>query len=97
MLLAESAACPVQAFRVGRNVYATQFHPELDLVGIRTRIDVYRHAGYFEPDQADVLHGARRRGRGHPPGGPAAQLRGRRTPLSPGPESGQRSVALGLT
>ena len=55
MLLAESAACPVQAFRVGRNVYATQFHPELDLAGICTRIDVYRHAGYFEPDQADVL------------------------------------------
>ena len=53
--LAESAACPVQAFRVGRNVYATQFHPELDLAGICTRIDVYRHAGYFEPDQADVL------------------------------------------
>ncbi len=55
MLLAESAACPVQAFRVGRNVYATQFHPELDLAGICTRIEVYRHAGYFEPDQAEVL------------------------------------------
>jgi GMP synthase (glutamine-hydrolysing) len=55
VLLAESAACPVQAFRVGRNVYATQFHPELDLAGICTRIDVYRHAGYFEPDQAEVL------------------------------------------
>ena len=55
VLLAESAASPVQAFRVGRNVYATQFHPELDLAGICTRIDVYRHAGYFEPDQAEVL------------------------------------------
>ena len=55
VLLAESEACPVQAFRVGSNVYATQFHPELDLAGICTRIDVYRHAGYFEPDQADVL------------------------------------------
>ena len=31
--LATSAACPVQAFRVGSNVYATQFHPELDLDG----------------------------------------------------------------
>jgi GMP synthase (glutamine-hydrolysing) len=28
--LATSAACPVQMFRVGKNVYATQFHPELD-------------------------------------------------------------------
>ena len=39
--LATSAACPVQAFRVGEHVYATQFHPELDLAGILTRIDVY--------------------------------------------------------
>lgn len=53
--LAGSATCPVQAFRVGENVYATQFHPELDVAGLCTRIDVYRHAGYFEPDQADAL------------------------------------------
>jgi GMP synthase (glutamine-hydrolysing) len=53
--LASSAACPVQAFRIGRNVYATQFHPELDVQGLCTRIDVYKHAGYFEPDQADSL------------------------------------------
>jgi GMP synthase (glutamine-hydrolysing) len=53
--LAGSAACPVQAFRIARNVYATQFHPELDVPGICTRIDVYRHAGYFHPDEADDL------------------------------------------
>jgi GMP synthase (glutamine-hydrolysing) len=53
--LAGSAGCPVQAFRVGRNVYATQFHPELDLAGLCTRIDVYRHAGYFPPEAADEL------------------------------------------
>lgn len=53
--LATSAACPVQAFRVGRNVYATQFHPELDLEGIETRIEVYKHAGYFPPGEAAVL------------------------------------------
>ena len=47
--LATSAACPVQAFRVGSNVYATQFHPELDLEGICTRIEVYKDAGYFDP------------------------------------------------
>jgi GMP synthase (glutamine-hydrolysing) len=45
----------VQAFRVGSHVYATQFHPELDVQGLCTRIDVYKHAGYFEPDQADSL------------------------------------------
>jgi GMP synthase (glutamine-hydrolysing) len=55
VLLASSAACPVQAFRVGANVYATQFHPELDVAGLCTRIEVYKHAGYFDPDQADEL------------------------------------------
>ena len=55
VVLATSPACPVQAFRVGRNVYATQFHPELDVPGIETRIDVYRHAGYFAPDEVDAL------------------------------------------
>ena len=53
--LASSPACPVQAFRVGSHVYATQFHPELDAAGLCTRIDVYKHAGYFEPAQADEL------------------------------------------
>lgn len=55
VLLASSADCPVQAFRVGGNVYATQFHPELDVAGLCTRIEVYKHAGYFEPDQADEI------------------------------------------
>ncbi len=54
-LLATSDACPVQAFRVGRNVYATQFHPELDEVGICTRIEVYKDAGYFDPGEAETL------------------------------------------
>ena len=55
VLLATSAACPVQAFRVGTNVYATQFHPELDVPGLRTRIDVYKHYGYFEPHEAEWI------------------------------------------
>jgi GMP synthase (glutamine-hydrolysing) len=54
-LLATSAACPVQMFRVGRNVYATQFHPELDVPGIVTRVRVYRDAGYFPPEQSEEL------------------------------------------
>src|SRR5215213_1131780 len=49
VLLATSAACPVQMFRVKSSVYATQFHPELDVAGIVTRIRVYQHAGYFAP------------------------------------------------
>ena len=66
--LASSPACPVQAFRVGRNVYATQFHPELDVSGLCTRIEVYKHAGYFEPEQAESLKELARRGAvRHPP------------------------------
>ncbi len=53
--LATSEACPVQAFRVGSNVYATQFHPELDVVGVCTRIEVYKSAGYFPPGEAETL------------------------------------------
>jgi GMP synthase (glutamine-hydrolysing) len=55
VLLASSASCPVQAFRVGGNVYATQFHPELNVAGLSTRTEVYKHAGYFEPDEADEI------------------------------------------
>ena len=58
--LASSADCPVQAFRVGANVYATQFHPELDVDGICTRIDVYKNHGYFAPETADSLKDAAR-------------------------------------
>ena len=58
VLLATSAACPVQAFRVGENVYATQFHPELDRTGIHTRIDVYSTFGYFDPSEAATLKAA---------------------------------------
>ena len=55
VLLASSPACPVQMFRVKTNLYATQFHPELDVAGIITRIRVYRHRGYFAPETMDAL------------------------------------------
>ena len=51
VLLASSAACPVQMFRVKQNLYATQFHPELDVPGLVERVEVYRHAGYFPPQE----------------------------------------------
>lgn len=66
--LATSADCPVQAFKVGANVYATQFHPELDVDGICTRIDAYKNHGYFAPDTAEQLKtAARQRHIEHPP------------------------------
>jgi GMP synthase (glutamine-hydrolysing) len=58
--LAYSESCPVQAFRVGSRVYATQFHPELDLDGLATRVEVYKYAGYFEPDEGDAVMAAAR-------------------------------------
>ena len=55
VLLATGQNCPVQAFRVGNNVYATQFHPELTNAGILTRIRIYREYGYFDPDALDEV------------------------------------------
>ena len=53
VLLASSSACPVQMFRIRTNLYATQFHPELDVPGILQRIDVYRDHGYFTTAEYD--------------------------------------------
>ena len=53
--LASSDSCPIQAFRVGNNTYATQFHPELDVDGICMRIDVYKNHGYFAPEAAESM------------------------------------------
>ena len=60
VLLASSPTCPVQMFRVREHLYATQFHPELDVPGIITRIGVYRDYGYFRPQEHDdVVAGVR--------------------------------------
>lgn len=53
--LAESASCPFQMIRFKQNIYAIQFHPELDFEGLKIRIGVYKHEGYFNPEQAEVL------------------------------------------
>ena len=55
LCLATSPQCPVQAFRVKENVYATQFHPELDLDGIDVRLNAYKNHGYFAPESAEQL------------------------------------------
>ncbi len=60
VVLARSSTC-VQMLRVGRNVYATQFHPELDAAGLALRINIYKHAGYFAPSEAQSLIDAVRR------------------------------------
>lgn len=57
-LLATSKCCLVQMIRVKRNIYATQFHPELDPSGIVVRINAYKHHGYFAPEEAEALREA---------------------------------------
>jgi len=54
-LLMTGERCAVQMFRVGQNVYATQFHPEGDAEGFTLRIHAYKHHGYFEPHEAERL------------------------------------------
>ncbi len=54
-LLAESTTCPVQMFRVGQNLYATQFHPEADASEFILRIKTYDTYGYFPPEEAASL------------------------------------------
>jgi len=50
-LLATSPQAPVQMFRIKNNIYATQFHPELDVPGIVARMKVYQDFGYFDKDK----------------------------------------------
>jgi GMP synthase (glutamine-hydrolysing) len=54
-LLAGSEGCPYQMIKFKNNIYATQFHTELDIEGIILRTNVYKNHGYFSPDEAEVL------------------------------------------
>jgi len=47
VLLAKNDDCPVQAYRVGDRLYATQFHPEPTPKAFTERMAVYRDDGYF--------------------------------------------------
>ncbi|MBS1673221.1 MAG: GMP synthase [Actinobacteria bacterium] len=49
VLLATNDTCPVQAYRVGSHLYATQFHPEASPRDFADRMAVYRASGYFDP------------------------------------------------
>jgi GMP synthase (glutamine-hydrolysing) len=54
-LLATNPGCPVQAYRVGDHLYATQFHPEPTTRAFTERMAVYRDDGYFAAEEYDVL------------------------------------------
>lgn len=54
-VLGVGTVCPLQIIRVGRHVYATQFHPELDADELAARMKIYANAGYFAPDEYAAL------------------------------------------
>jgi len=53
VLLVSGHHCPIQMFRLGENVYSTQFHPEGDPAGFSLRIRYYRDHGYFPSEAAE--------------------------------------------
>lgn len=54
-LLVSGEQCPVQMFRVGAHVYATQFHPELDQEGLLFRLRLYADHGYYDLTEQQAL------------------------------------------
>lgn len=54
-LLATNEGCPVQAYRVGDRLYATQFHPEPTATAFTERMAVYRDDGYFDSSDFDAI------------------------------------------
>ena len=56
-LLARNQDCPVQAYRVGDRLYATQFHPEPTAQAFTERMAVYRDDGYFAANDYDAIAG----------------------------------------
>ncbi len=53
--LALSKTCPYHMYRLKNNIYAVQFHTELDYEGIVPRIDFYKYHGYFPSEEAENL------------------------------------------
>ena len=55
VVLGTGQACPVQMFRIKNNLYATQFHPELDGDYLAHRLGFYSGHGYFADDELTEL------------------------------------------
>lgn len=53
-LLGQGDFCPRQLLRFGKNVYGTQFHPEITTEGMRIRINTYGDT-YYAADQKQVV------------------------------------------
>ena len=61
VVLGSGQACPVQMFRIRNNLYATQFHPELDGDYLAHRLGFYSGHGYFADDELAELQARVRR------------------------------------
>lgn len=55
IVLVRGDHCPIQMFRIGANVFATQFHPELAPEAFAQRLRIYADAGYYEPGELDDI------------------------------------------
>lgn len=55
VLLATNEDCPVQAYRAGDRLYATQFHPEPTAHAFTERMAVYRDDGYFAAGDYEAI------------------------------------------
>lgn len=55
VVLAKSARCPVQAYRMKDNVYGVQFHPELSREGLIWRLNYYADLYVDSTEQIDKI------------------------------------------
>ncbi|QCK15202.1 glutamine amidotransferase [Mangrovivirga cuniculi] len=55
VLLGSSDSSPVQIIRMKQNIYALQFHCELDGPGMAKRIVYYKNHGYFDPEESKQM------------------------------------------
>ncbi|MFC5280318.1 gamma-glutamyl-gamma-aminobutyrate hydrolase family protein [Arcanobacterium canis] len=58
-ILATGEHCPIQALRIGKNVYGVQFHPEIDEESLILRINTYGGT-YYEAGEAERISDATR-------------------------------------
>ncbi|MHA2789007.1 glutamine amidotransferase-related protein [Corynebacterium sp. S7] len=54
-VLASGPTCPVQLVRYRSQVWASQFHAEMDADAMKTRMDFYFDYGYFSPGNYDKI------------------------------------------
>lgn len=54
-VLATGPTCPFQLLRYGKNVWASQFHLEMNGAAMKTRMDFYKDYGYFKLEDYESI------------------------------------------